>query len=171
MIPEQSSSERQLHSADVASASETILHLHAGHIVASDVPCTISTVLGSCVSVCLFDSVHGIGGANHFLLPTAGASALGSLRFGRPATEQLVRRLVAMGCRQRDLQAKVFGGADVLGFKGRAPSDTLGAQNVHVAKAMLEELRIPLVAEVVGGSRGRKLLFRPCDGEAWVRTL
>jgi chemotaxis protein CheD len=169
MIPEHSSG--ALHPPDVASASETILHLHAGHIVASDVPCTISTVLGSCVSVCLFDSVRRVGGANHFLLPIAGAGALASLRFGRPATEQLVRRLIALGSRQRDLQAKLFGGADVLGFRSRSPSDTLGAQNVAMAKGVLDELRIPLVAEVVGGTRGRKLLFRPCDGEAWVRML
>jgi chemotaxis protein CheD len=170
MIPERASGDRPLY-PDVASASEKTLHLHAGHIVTSDVPSTISTVLGSCVSVCLFDSARRIGGANHFLLPLAGAGALAPLRFGRPATEQLVRRLVAMGSRQRDLQAKLFGGADVLGFRGRASSDTLGAQNVAVAKAVLDELRIPLMAEVVGGTRGRKLLFRPHDGEAWVRML
>jgi chemotaxis protein CheD len=151
--------------------SEKLLHLHAGHIVASSDPCVISTILGSCVSVCLFDPVLRMGGANHFLLPLPASGSLASPRFGKPATERLVLRLVAMGCRQQDLHAKVFGGADVLGLPGRGLRETLGAQNVSVARETLAELGIRVVIESVGGTRGRRLLFRPCDGEAWVRLL
>jgi chemotaxis protein CheD len=169
MIPQRAPDDRYL--AEAPEMMQPIVHLHAGHIAVSAEPCTISTILGSCVSVCLFDPVLRAGGANHFLLPLAAKGALASPRFGKPATEQLVRRLVAMGCRQRDLRAKIFGGADVLGIPGRAPRDTLGAQNVGVATESLAELGIPVVGEAVGGTRGRKLIFRPGDGEAWVRTL
>lgn len=137
-------------------------------------PTAISTILGSCVSVCLWDAERQVGGLNHFLLPhwTEGGGA--SWRYGNAAIDRLVEAMVASGARLANLQAKVFGGARVLaafavGTGGSAGH--LGGRNVEVAQQTLKRHAIPIVAEAVGGERGRKLIFHTDDGSAWVKLL
>ena len=147
------------------------VYLHAGQIAASAEPCSIVTILGSCVAVCLFDRVSGAGGANHFLLPTSPSVARQSARFGDMAIELLLAKLAALGSRPRDLEAKLFGGASVVLAGAADRSTSLGMQNVTLAKRVLESRGIPVRAEDVGGTRGRKITFRTDLGDAWVRTL
>jgi chemotaxis protein CheD len=153
-------------------ATDTVVvHLHAGQVFASAQACTISTVLGSCVAVCLVDPVRRFGGANHYLLPMYVVGGAASPRFGNVAIEQLVDKMALLGSRKRDLQAKVFGGASTLAPGSRPEEESLGWQNVEVARRALATLGIPVVAEDVGGGRGRKLLFRTDEGHAWIRKL
>ena len=143
-------------------------YLHAGHMVVSREPCRVTTVLGSCVAVALWDPSSGIGGVNHFLLPQGSDSA----RFGNVAVRTLIREVVAAGGRRRLLQAKLFGGACVLrAFKGLGVGMHLGQKNVEVARQILIDEGIPVTAEDVEGERGRKLIFQTHDGAAWVRSL
>ena len=143
-------------------------YLHAGHMVVSREPCRVTTVLGSCVAVALWDPSSGIGGVNHFLLPQGCDSA----RFGNVAVRTLIREVVAAGGRRRLLQAKLFGGACVLrAFKGVGSGTHLGQKNVEVARQILIDEGIPVTAEDVEGDRGRKLIFQTHDGAAWVRSL
>lgn len=143
-------------------------YLHAGHMVVSREPCRVTTVLGSCVAVGLWDPESGVGGVNHFLLP----HGTGSARFGDVAVRTLIREVVAAGARRRNLQAKLFGGACVLrAFKGTAVGGHLGQKNVEVARQILIDEAIPVVAQDVDGERGRKLIFQTHDGVAWVRSL
>ena len=143
-------------------------YLHAGHMVVSREPCRVTTVLGSCVAVGLWDPSSGVGGVNHFLLPQGSDSA----RFGNVAVRTLIREVVAAGGRRRLLQAKVFGGACVLrAFKGVGTGTHLGQKNVEVARQILIDEGIPVAAEDVEGDRGRKLIFQTHDGAAWVRSL
>ena len=145
-------------------------YLHAGHMVISRQPCRVTTVLGSCVAVGLWDPTSGVGGVNHFLLPL-GSDPL-SARFGNVAVPTLIREVVAAGARRRTLQAKLFGGACVLrAFKGSGAGMHLGQKNVEVARQILIDEGIPVTAEDVDGERGRKLIFQTHDGAAWVRSL
>jgi chemotaxis protein CheD len=145
-------------------------YLHAGHIVISREPCRVTTVLGSCVAVGLWDPTSGVGGVNHFLLPL-GSDPL-STRFGNVAVRTLIREVVAAGARRRTLQAKLFGGACVLhAFKGIGVGRHLGQKNVEMARQILIDEGIPVTAEDVEGERGRKLIFQTHDGAAWVRSL
>lgn len=143
-------------------------YLHQGQVVAFATPTVITTVLGSCVSVCLWDAGEGTGGMNHFLLPEAPAGETASLRYAEPAFEKLLARLLALRARHERLQAKLFGGAALAAAPDTTP---LGARNVEAARRLLEAHRIPLVAEDTGGSSGRKLLFETQMGTAWVRFL
>jgi chemotaxis protein CheD len=139
-------------------------------MVISREPCRVTTVLGSCVAVGLWDPTSGVGGVNHFLLPL-GSDPL-SVRFGNVAVRTLVREVVAAGARRRTLQAKLFGGACVLGaFKGSGVGRRLGQKNVEMARQILIDEGIPVTAEDVEGERGRKLIFQTHDGAAWVRSL
>lgn len=145
-------------------------YLHAGHILVSRDPCRVTTVLGSCVAVGLWDGSHGIGGLNHFLLPQRLATGETSPRFGNIAVRALIEGVIAAGGRRQQLQAKLFGGACVL-RAFRNGGWHLGSQNVEVARIALLEHGIPIVAEDVEGVRGRKLIFQTHDGAAWVRSL
>ena len=93
-----------------------VVHLHAGQLFVSSQPCTISTVLGSCVAVCIVDPTRGSGGANHYLLPMHVVGGNASPRFGNVAIEQLVAKMLLLGARKYDLQAKVFGDNSALGI-------------------------------------------------------
>ncbi|HEX9982770.1 MAG TPA: chemotaxis protein CheD [Thermoanaerobaculia bacterium] len=143
------------------------VYLHAGQLYASAEPTEIVTILGSCVSVCMFDRARGIGGLNHFMLPTDGATA--SPRYARSANEMLIAQLVALGASRSRLEAKIFGGASVL--KTGDNGTDLGMRNVEAARLHLANENIPILGEDVGGVRGRKLLFFTGDGTALVKQV
>lgn len=141
--------------------------LSPGGIHVSAEPTAISTVLGSCVAVCLWDGRLAVGGMNHFLLPRSDGAP--SPRFGDVAITQLLHRMTALGCRAEDLSAKVFGGAAVLPFSPQAT--TVGEQNVAVALTELGRRHIQVVAGRTGGVRGLVVRFYTGTGRAMVREL
>jgi chemotaxis protein CheD len=155
----------------LADAGVETVYLHSGKLHVSATPCRVSTILGSCVAVAVFDPVTGVGGLNHFLLPHGPSVAPAqAARFGNLAVPQLVEAVLAAGAHRASLQAKLFGGACVLAaFK--KPGGHLGTRNVEVAREMLKVDGIPVVAEDVEGGSGRKLIFQTHDGVAWVRSL
>ena len=105
------------------------VYLQPGQLYASAQPSAVTTVLGSCVAVCLWDPIEAVGGMNHYLLPFFAGAGQGSPRFGNFAMTELVDRLVALGASKGRLQAKVFGGACVLeAFQAR--QGHLGEKNV-----------------------------------------
>ena len=147
-----------------------VQYLHPGQLFASGQPCTISTILGSCVSVCLFDRHRGIGGANHFLLPHDARGVPQPARYGPPAIRELLARLQRLGASPSTLEAKLFGGAAMI-VERSGSARRLGAMNVAIARQILHDAAIPIRAEDVGGVRGRKLLFHVHDGSAWTRVI
>ncbi len=142
-------------------------YLQPGQLVACTEPTTVVTILGSCVAVCLWDRRRGVGAVNHFLLPHWTSRRELSPRFGPVAVAQLIERAYALGW--TDLQAKLFGGARVLASPGT--ENHVGALNVRVARERLAAAGIPIVAEDVGGDRGRRLVFHTDTGIALVRKL
>lgn len=149
-----------------------VVYLLPGELVAvgGDSPRTLTTILGSCVSVCLWDRRGRGGGMNHFLLPRRGPDTPRSGRHGDAAVALLVSKVLDLGAERRDLRAKLFGGAHVLSSVP-AGGRTLGGDNVQVAIAALREEGVQLVSEDVGGTRGRKLAFNTVDGTALVWRL
>ncbi|HEX9402305.1 MAG TPA: chemotaxis protein CheD [Anaeromyxobacter sp.] len=144
------------------------VYLHAGQLCVANTPTAITTVLGSCVAVCLYDPIAKVGGMNHFLLPLH-VDREQSPRFGTVAVPQLVDAVLRAGATRGALVAKVFGGASVI--FGMTRGRRLGEENAILALRLLEETRIPVLDKDVGGSRGRKLVFFADEGTAWVRQL
>jgi chemotaxis protein CheD len=140
-----------------------------GDVVVAGKGARLVTVLGSCVAVCVTDRTSGVGGMNHFLLPAPG-SGPGSARHGVVALPRLLRDLRVLGCEARRMEAKIFGGAYLISTGAPRP-DHLGAQNIQLARRFLREHGIRVVAEDVDGQRGRRLVYVPSTGEAWVRLL
>jgi len=146
------------------------IYLLPGQLHASAEPCQISTILGSCVSVCLFDRTRLAGGMNHFLLPSSRKGEQESLRFGDSATVALLEMLLALGCRLENITAKIFGGSALFRGKERYP-ESLGAKNVAAALQLMENAGIAIVAQETGGDHGRKVVFDTDDGVAWSRRV
>lgn len=146
------------------------VYLHPGQLFVAAGPATVTTILGSCVAVCIWDVTLGIGGINHYLLPNGLRTASVSLRYGNVAIAQLLEKLARVGTRLPNLRAKIFGGACVLDAM-RGKENHLGDKNVEIAREKLGDADIPIVAADVGGIRGRKLIFHPHDGNALVKLL
>jgi chemotaxis protein CheD len=145
-------------------------YLHPGQLFVSHESYAVTTILGSCVSVCLWDPLTKIGGINHFLLPMDVGEDQASLRFGNLAVRELIAEIVGVGGEQARLRAKLFGGACVLeAFRSR--ENHLGTKNVTIAREVLDAADIPIIGEDVGGNRGRKLIFHTDNGSAWVKQL
>jgi chemotaxis protein CheD len=138
--------------------------------VDGDSPRTLMTILGSCVSVCLWDRRGRGGGMNHYLLPRRGPDAEAAARYGEDAIPMLVSRVIGLGASRRDLRAKIFGGAHLL-VGERPRGRTLGDENARVAFALLDAEGIQVISEDLGGTRGRKLAFNTADGTALVWRL
>ena len=153
-----------------ADGGRSRIYLHPGDLFASAQRSAVSTILGSCVAVCLWDPIAKIGGINHYLLPLWTGQGAVSPRFGNVAVQALLDKVLELGGQKSRLQAKLFGGACVIdAFRGR--ENHLGTKNVQTAEALLEREGIPLVGHDVGGCKGRKLIFHTDDGTAWVRQL
>jgi chemotaxis protein CheD len=143
------------------------VYLAPGRLHATAEPVQVTTILGSCVAVCLWDPDRRVGGINHFLLPEGVPP---SSRFGDSAVRMLVESVLALGASRTRLRAKIFGGACVL-EAFRHDTHPLGARNVEVARERLRAEQIPVVGEDVGGDLGRKLVFDVQTGCAWVRAI
>lgn len=130
----------------------------------------ISTVLGSCVSVCIYDSSNGVGGMNHFMLPgealKKGKPVDPSARYGTHAMELLLGHFIKLGGRQASLEAKVFGAGRVMD----GMSD-VGRQNADFALDYLTARNIQLSAVDVGDIYPRKLIFHPNTGQVFVKKI
>jgi len=145
-------------------------YLHPGDLVVATAPTLMETILGSCVSVCLWDADRGVGGMNHFVLPYWVQGDPSSTRFGPEAMRVLFEKVVEQGGRRRSMKAKIFGGACVIEAFARQ-HESLGVRNVTVAREYLRDRGVGVANEDVGGNRGRKIRFHSDTGAAWVRQI
>jgi len=147
--------------------------LHAGDIFSSADPTRATTILGSCVSTCIFDSIRGIGGMNHFVLPQRGSGGGAIGHQGETAIAELVNALLSLGAERRNLRAKVLGGGNVLpagGTSARRSMD-IGRRNVNEAFRVLRLLRIPVLGEYVQQYCGLNIEMLTSTGSVQVRHL
>ena len=129
----------------------------------------LSTLLGSCVAVCLFDPALKIGGINHFMLPEMGRSKYGdvdSLLSGNFAMEALLNGLLTRGAKKARLQAKAFGGGTIIEVGNTL---NIGQRNASFAKEWLSRENIPLLSSDLLGPWSRKIVFIPCSGDAFCK--
>lgn len=126
------------------------------------------TVLGSCIAACVRDPLLQLGGMNHFMLPDGNVADGAPARYGSYAMELLINELLKRGASRRRLEAKVFGGANVLkGFT----SNPVGTRNAEFVLAYLDAEQIPVVAEDLRGIHPRKVWFFPQTGKVMVNRL
>jgi chemotaxis protein CheD len=142
--------------------------LYPGQVFVTRDPIVISTILGSCAAVCLWDRHKKAGGMNHYLLPEGSAEGPNRLRYGNNANAELLRQVLALGCEIRNLQAKVFGGSSAFAVN---LSQSVGTRNVDLAESFLRSAGIPVVEREVSGKHGRRLVFQIADGVTTIKSF
>jgi chemotaxis protein CheD len=132
----------------------------------------ITTVLGSCVSTCLWDPAERIGGMNHFMLPgdtaSHGSPWAASARFGVYAMEVLINEMIHLGADRRRMVAKVFGGAQLLAGFDRLD---VGAKNSEFVLDFLKVEGIRVLAQDLLDVCPRKVHFFVDSGKVQVKRL
>jgi chemotaxis protein CheD len=141
----------------MAESEYSSYYLFPATIYVSKEPCLVSTILGSCVAVCLWDTELKYGGINHFMLPLWNGKGLASPKYGNIAINKLYERMLELGCNKKNLVAKVFGGGDIL--QTTSYQFNIGSRNIEIANDCIKELNIQVAGISVGGVNGRKILF------------
>jgi len=149
-------------------SKDTRHFLYPGQVFVTRDPITISTILGSCAAICLWDRHKRAGGMNHYLLPEGLEEGPNRLRYGNVANPELLKQVLALGCEIRNLQAKVFGGSSAFAVD---LSQSLGTRNVDLAEAFLRSAGIPIVERDVSGKHGRRLAFQVSDGLTTIKSF
>ena len=136
-----------------------------GEYYVSNEDLVVMTVLGSCIAACIWDGKARTGGMNHFMLPEGED---GSGRYGSYAMELLINEMLKLGARRETMQAKVFGGGQVMaGFT----TMNVGERNTKFVLDYLATERIPVVSQDVLDIHPRKVCFFPVTGKALVKRL
>lgn len=131
-------------------------------------PTTLVTLgLGSCVGVCIRDKKTHLGGMIHVMLPEARDQIGNQSKYARPGIKMMVDEMINKGANQRDLEAKISGGASMFETKGF----DIGRKNVEKIKEVLDDLGIKLISEDTGGKRARSIDFKIETGELFVKKV
>ncbi|MCF8367175.1 MAG: chemotaxis protein CheD [Bacteroidales bacterium] len=144
-------------------------YIYSSGLYVSDKEIILNTVLGSCVSVCLWDNMKKVGGMNHYMLPLWNGNGLASPKYGNIAIEQLITKVHSFGCKNENIVAKIFGGARML--KEQSQIFDIGRKNIELAYELLARENIRIIAKSTGGERGRKISFNTGSGEVLQKLL
>ena len=129
------------------------------------------TVLGSCITACLYDIATGVGGMNQFLVANIHEDLPLNQRMvniANAAMDKFIRHLVDSGASVERLKAKVFGGGHILNSLKR---DNVGARSTRFLNEYLMDRKIPILAADVLDIYPRKIYFFPQTGEVLVKKL
>jgi chemotaxis protein CheD len=143
--------------------------LYPSTLFASREPYIVNTILGSCVAVCIFDTVLCFGGINHYMLPFWNGQGLASPKFGNIAIHKLIEKMQSLGSQQRNMIAKVFGGGNII--EASTAQFMIGDRNISVAKETLKELQIQIISQSLGGNLGRKIQYNTATGEVKQKMI
>lgn len=132
----------------------------------------VTSALGSCVGVALWDPFTLSGGLAHVMLPKQYAQVSESEnlegRYAETAIPLLVELLGRQGSPRRRLLAKIAGGAAM--FIGDASGSQVGERNVEAVREQLAALHIPIRGEDVGGRHARTVELHMDSGTLVVRS-
>jgi chemotaxis protein methyltransferase CheR len=161
--------EHRLSITDHAGVERPVVRIEAGMVHASKSPVEIRTLLGSCVSACLYDPINRLGGMNHFMLPSGNDEDSASARYGVHAMELLINDLMKLGASRQRMQAKVFGAASVIRLKRTGPE--VGEMNADFVLRFLEAEGIPLLGKQLGGTSPLEVRMESDTGKVRTRAL
>ena len=148
---------------------ELAISISIGGVHAAARPTLITTLLGSCIAVCLYDPMQGVGGMNHFMLPRGDPGRNDGAQFGAHAMDLLIGATMKVGGDRRRFVAKVFGGASVLDLHDSVVD--VARMNIDFIGAYLREEGIPVLNSDVGGRYPRQIRFHTGTGRAFVKRV
>lgn len=143
--------------------------LYPAGLFANTEPYLVDTILGSCVAVCLYDSIKMIGGINHYMLPYWNGTGLASPKYGNIAIQKLIEKMLAMGSKPENIQAKIFGGGEII--EAKTNMFKIGERNIEIAINTLKENKIKITGQSVAGKQGRKIRFNTHTGVVLMKLI
>ncbi len=146
------------------------IYLKPGELVVTEEQVMVTTVLGSCVSVTMFNAQMGAAAICHGMLPYGGNSQ--NFKYVDSAIRYMIGYFKKLDIKRKEIEVKVFGGADMFHTVGSSTnSPTVGSQNVSAAASCLKEYGMTPTASDVGGRNGRKLIFTTDTGIVYLKRL
>jgi chemotaxis protein CheD len=153
---------------------KTVIKVGMADLKVAKSPDILTTLgLGSCIGLTLYDPVAKVGGMVHYMLPdsTKLKNNNNIAKFGDTGIRELLKLVLANGANLRRLVAKIAGGACMFEVSGLSAVGNVGARNTEVAKQMLKELNIPLIAEDTGLNFGRTVELNCENGEYTIKAV
>lgn len=146
------------------------LYLKPGELIVAEEPVIVSTVLGSCVSVTMYNKQQGVAAICHGMLPKGNNS--NSFKYVDTSLRYMLKFFDQLGISREEMEVKLFGGADMFNRVDTAARNfTVGWQNILTARRYLEQSGINLKASDIGGLQGRKLIFNSDTGIVLVKRM
>lgn len=137
-------------------------------------PGAIMTIgLGSCIGIALYDKMLKVAGLSHIMLPdsTQFKNITNPMKFADLAIPILVEKMIKQGCNKNNITAKIAGGASMFNFSDKSIISDIGKRNGEAVKKALSELNIPIIAEEIGGDKGRTMILRASDGLVTLKVV
>lgn len=137
-------------------------------------PGSIMTIgLGSCIGIALYDKTLKVAGLAHIMLPdsTQFKSSTNPMKFADLAIPILIDKMQKQGCKKKDLTAKIAGGASMFNFSDKSIISDIGKRNSDAVKKTLKEELIPIIAEEIGGNKGRTMILYANDGKVVLKVV
>jgi chemotaxis protein CheD len=154
------------------------IYLWPGTLLIVNEPALITTVLGSCVSVTMFNSRLRIGGICHGLLPQCKDDGFCEQdrdicsKYVDCSIRLMIREFGILGIRKNEIEVKLFGGADMYPLTtDRSYNKTVGRQNIESSFRLLREEGLPVLNSDTGGSVSRKIIFHSHTGEVFLKKV
>ena len=137
-------------------------------------PGSIMTIgLGSCIGIALYDKSLKVAGLAHIMLPdsTQFKTTNNPMKFADLAIPILIEKMEKQGCKRRNLIAKIAGGASMFNFSDKSIISDIGKRNSDAVKKTLKENGIPIIAEEIGGDKGRTMILNASDGKVTLKVV
>jgi len=150
------------------------IFLLPGELVFVRNPTIVSTLLGSCVAVCLYDKKNNWGGMNHYMLPSQNDGSLEPGKYGEQSINKLLLMAAKAGCSRSELVASIFGGGNVVGHLGSLGGLVpmgIGNRNIDIAHSLLSKHSIRVTGGDTGGELGRKIRMNTATNEIKVEFI
>lgn len=150
--------------------NKTLINVGVAQVKIGHNPSFLRTILGSCVGICIYDRITKAGGLAHILLPKDTTNGVNIEKYADTAIPFLIQRLLKEGCKKENMSAKIAGGASMFKFQSNVTLGQIGERNIEETKIILEQLKIPLLAEDTGGNTGRVIDFFLDDGHMKIKA-
>jgi chemotaxis protein CheD len=155
-------------------SADHAIFLRPGEIVIAELPSVVTTLLGSCVAVTLFNARLKLGAICHAVLPSCRREGVCDNcqepgKYVPCAISSMLQAMAEHGVTRGEIEAKIFGGSDMFDSQGRSLS--VGSQNAEMALRLVEKESLTLVTQDLGGRLGRKIVFHTATGEVLLKRL
>lgn len=153
---------------------ENVIKVGMADLQSARHPCILTTLgLGSCVGIAIYDPPRKIAGLAHIMLPSSQQARNNSnvAKFADTAIIKLIDDMLKLGANKSSLVAKLAGGAQMFSFSEASEMMRIGSRNVISSKEMLEQLKIPIIAEDTGGNYGRTIELSSNNGKLFIKTI